>query len=93
MEDFLMIPWVRTGLALVLPVAVMFLLLRIILLSMARQNRLVDEQRQAWEAERAQEQMALAAQPAFNEPRRCTSCGISIGDETRFCPECGSINA
>ena len=39
MEDFLMIPWVRTGLALVLPVAVMFLLLRIILLSMVFRGR------------------------------------------------------
>ncbi len=92
-EDLLFIPWVRTALALVLPVAVMFLLVRIILLNLAHQNRQVDEQRRAWEAEKAAEAQAQAAMASEPEPRRCTSCGVNIGDEVRFCPSCGAINA
>lgn len=93
MEDLLFIPWVRTSLALILPVAVMFLLVRIILLNLAHQNRMVDEQRRAWEAEKAAEQQERASLLAEPEDRKCSTCGVVIGDDVRFCPACGSINA
>jgi hypothetical protein len=89
--DLLFQPWMRTVLVLILPCAVMFLIIRIILLNIALYNRRLEQHRRVVEEQRLAEAAERAAAIAeASSERICLGCGAHMAADQTFCQDCGT---